>query len=414
MLCRKFDPRKDSAAAHRIWEETGWLEQGSKESLELSLVACSSWVAELAGEVECLVLTAPGSIRYLLQDLPLVSVCAVVTGRAGRKQGLATFLTARAVAEAAEEGAKVVGLGMFEEGFYNRLGFGTGSYEHIIHFSPSRLITSVEYRPPKRLTPGDYKEIHTSRLQRQKQHGCCTIYSAELTKSHMLEYKNGFGLGYYDGPNLSHHVWFSIEGPVEGGAYQVEWLSYRNWHQFLELLGVIQSLGDEVMTISLMEPPGIQFQNFICKPLLGRRFNLSGGAGVTVGGADYRAEAQANWQMRITDLEGCLAQTQLSGPEVRFNLEMNDPIQDFLDPAREWRGIGGQYIVTFGPRSSAEPGYDPKLPTLTGSVGTFTRMWLGVLSASALSATGSLHGPPELLAKLDGFCLPAPHPDWPI
>ena len=407
MIYRKFDPQKDSPAVYRIWEETGWLEEGSKESLQLSLEACSSWVAELAGEVECLVQTAPGSMRYLLQELPFSSVCAVMTGRAGRKQGLATFLTALAVAEAAREGAMIVGLSMFEEGFYNRLGFGTGAYEHIIRFNPSRLLTTAEYRPPKRLTTADYKEIHTCRANRLMRHGCCTIFSPELTKAHMLEYRNGFGLGYYDEQKgqLSHHVWFSIEGPVERGTYRVEWLSYRNWQQFLELITVIQSLGDEVVTIGLMEPPGIQFQSLVHKPIMGRRFNLSGST-------EYQIEAHANWQMRMTDLRGCLEKTQLNGEEVRFNLKLNDPIEEFIDRNQKWRGIGGEYVINLGPRSGAKPGMDPKLPTLTASVDTFTRMWLGVLSASALSATGSLHGPPELLSKLDAFYLPTPHPDW--
>jgi len=407
MIFRKYDPQQDRPAVCRIWEETGWLEEGSKESLQLSLEACSSWVAELTGEVECLVQSAPGSMRYLLQELPFSSICAVMTGRAGRKQGLATFLTALAVAEAASEGAMIVGLSMFEEGFYNRLGFGTGAYEHIIRFNPSRLVTTAEYRPPKRLTTADYREIHTCRANRLRRHGCCTIFSPELTKAHMLECKNGFGLGYDDESKgqLSHHVWFSIAGLVERGAYRVEWLSYRNWRQFLELVAVIQSLGDEVATMNLTEPPGIQFQSFVHKPFMERRFNLSGNA-------EYQIEAYANWQMRIIDLHGCLEQTHLNGEEVSFNLELDDPIQEFLGRDQKWRGIGGRYVVTLGPRSGAKPGTDPKLPTLTASVNDFTRMWLGVLSASALSATGALHGPPELLSKLDAFYLPTPHPDW--
>jgi GNAT superfamily N-acetyltransferase len=407
MTCRKFDARKDRAAVDRIWEETGWLEEGSAESLELCLRACSSWVAELEGEVECLVLTAPGSMRYLRRDLSFASICAVATGRAGRKQGLATLLTARAVAEAALEGANVVGLGMFEQGFYDRLGFGTGSYEHIIRFNPSRLVTTAEYRPPKRLTTADYRMIHACRLKRMKQHGCCSIFSPELTRAHMLEYKSGFGLGYYDGPGgeLSHHVWFSIEGPVEGGTYRVEWLSYQSWQQLIELLAVVKSLGDEVAAITLTEPSGIQFQSFVHKPLKGRRFNLGHGA-------EYQIEAQANWQMRLTDLAGCLQKTQLIGTEVRFNLKLHDPIEDFLDHDQQWRGIGGQYVVTLGSSSGAEPGEDPALPVLSASVGAFTRMWLGVLSASALSASGGLAAPSSLLDSLDSLCLPAPHPDW--
>ena len=159
--------------------------------------------------------------------------------------------------------------------------------------------------------------------------------------------------------------------------------------------------------ISMTEPPGVQLQNFVHKPFMGRRFSLGKNT-------EYQIEAHANWQMRLTDLEGCLAQTHLKGHEVRFNLELNDPIEDFLDRDQEWRGVGGQYIATLGPRSGAEPGLNPKLPTLAASVGTFTRMWLGVLSSSALSASGSLQASQDLLSKLDAFYLPTPHPDWTI
>ena len=53
------------------------------------------------------------------------------------------------------------------------------------------------------------------------------------------------------------------------------------------------------------------------------------------------------------------------------------------------------------------------LPTLKASVGAFTRLWLGVLSANGLAVTDQLSGPPDLLGELDrAFLLPQPHPDW--
>jgi len=43
----------------------------------------------------------------------------------------------------------------------------------------------------------------------------------------------------------------------------------------------------------------------------------------------------------------------------------------------------------------------------------FSRLWLGVRSATSLSWTDELSGSPDLLAKLDHIlCLPSPASDW--
>ena len=96
-----------------------------------------------------------------------------------------------------------------------------------------------------------------------------------------------------------------------------------------------------------------------------------------------------------------MAKTRLDGPTARFNLVLKDPIEKYLDADAPWRGLSGEYVITLGPESSAEPGADPALPTLTASVGAFTRMWLGVRPATGLAVTDDLDGPPELLSALD-------------
>jgi NAD(P)-dependent dehydrogenase (short-subunit alcohol dehydrogenase family) len=51
--------------------------------------------------------------------------------------------------------------------------------------------------------------------------------------------------------------------------------------------------------------------------------------------------------------------------------------------------------------------------TATASVGAFSRLWLGVRSATSLSWTDEFSGSPDLLAKLDHIlCLPSPASDW--
>jgi len=70
-------------------------------------------------------------------------------------------------------------------------------------------------------------------------------------------------------------------------------------------------------------------------------------------------------------------------------------------------------VIQLGEESSARQERDEALPTLLASVNAFTRLWLGVRSASVLAWSDDLSGPPELLATLDRtLCLPSPQVDW--
>jgi hypothetical protein len=218
---------------------------------------------------------------------------------------------------------------------------------------------------------------------------------------------NGFGLGYADGPQgeLSHYLWGETSA-AEGGPYRILWMVYRTAGQFLELMALIKSLGDQVRLVTMREPPGIQLQDLLEKPGQIRTITQQ---------SKYEnvMRAFAYWQMRILDVPACLAQTRLPYGEVRFNLALSDPIESFLEEEAPWRGVAGEYIATLGPSSGAEAGTDPDIPTLEASVGAFTRMWLGVRPASGLAITDELSGPPELLEALDAiFRLPDPKPDW--
>jgi len=233
------------------------------------------------------------------------------------------------------------------------------------------------------------------------------IAPAGLTRYEMAETKNGFGLGYRregDG-TLTHYVWMSAPN-VERGPYTVQWAAYQDYDQLLELLAVLHNLGDQVHLVRMREPQGIQLQDLIVQPFKGQNVTAR---------SDYaqRIIAEAYWQMRICDLEACLARTRLPGEAVRFNLELGDPIEALLPEDAPWRGVAGRYVVTLGPSSGAERGWDASLPTLTATVNAFTRMWLGVRPATGLAATDDLSGPPDLLQALDSaLCLPEPKPDW--
>jgi GNAT superfamily N-acetyltransferase len=406
---RPYDPETDLVAARRIWHEVGWIDKGNDshdEGFKLFSEGYDGLVATLNGEPECYVATGPGSMRYLGVDLPYSVVAAVTTSHVARRQGLAKRLTAAAVAQAAAAGAQVSALGMFDQGFYNRLGFGTGGYEHWLAIDPAHLEVPVEARTPIRLGTDDWEKIHGSRLARRRGHGGCTIDTTAASRAEMLWASNGFGLGYADGPGgeLTHHIWFSAKD-MENGPLSAWWMSYQSWDQFLELMALLANLGDQVQLVRFREPAGIQLQDLIRQPFRRRRISMK---------SEYEtaSRAAAYWQIRICDLEGCVGAVRVDGDPVRFNLSLADPIADLLDDA-PWRGVGGDYVVELGTESSVVRGTGAALPTLTADIGAFSRLWFGVLPATGLAVTDELAAPAELLGALDrALRLPPPKPDW--
>lgn len=404
---RDYVKERDKDAVYRIWYETGWLKKEQKEAMDLFLEGSKEiLVADIDGEPECLVTTVPAVIQYQDNELPLSCITAVTTSRIARKQGFASKLAAKAVARDVSQGFIVSGLGMFEQGFYNRLGFGTGSYEHWYSFDPSTVDVDVEPRVPKRITAEDWEDVYKNLKNRMKKHGYVTFTEKKGTKGMLKWDEKSFGLGYYDDDGeLSHHIWFVVKDTHQG-PYWVRWMAFQNYDQFLELMGLIKNLGDQVKLISMNEPSGIQLQDLLKEPFRRRRVTEKSKF-------ENRLSASAYWQIRINDLQRCLEKTSFDGDEVDFNLKLHDPIEELLENDPSWKGISGRYVVHMGKKSWAEEGEDMSLPTLEADVGAFSRMWLGVRPATGLSVTDKLSGPKDLLEKLDKIiCLPDPHPDW--
>lgn len=412
MNIEAFDADRDREAVHRIWSEVGWTELDNPNrvaAMDAIIDAGKGWVVRQNGEAECAVFTAPGDLDYLGERLPLGGVSAVTTSRVARKQGYALKLTAHAVAEDAAAGAIVENLGMFEQGYYDQLGFGSGNYAHWVRFDPQRLRVAGVERIPERLTIEDLEEIHAARLARRRAHGSCSFHSANLTRQRMLNAPGGFGLGFRDGPDgeLSHFFW-AYTTAAEYGPYTVLFYAFRTGDQFLELMGLLKNLGAHVQRIGIIEPPGIQIGDLIDRPIRNYLTTLHTEQQLGV-------RSLQMWQLRINDVVKCLERTHLACDEFRFNLKLHDPIEARLPDNAPWRGTGGGYVVTLGKYCAAEPGQDSTLDTLEADVPAFSRLWLGVRPASGLAVTANLRGSEALLAHLDqAFRLPAPKRNWPF
>lgn len=409
MTYRDYDPERDAKAVRRIWKECGWIRDEERDGVYVDSVfkaANDALVATIDDTPECAVHGMYGEIRYLAESLRMGAVTAVTTSHVSRKLGFAGELTARLLARQAEAGMEVSALGMFEQGFYDRLGFGTGAYEQWIRFDPATLTVSKTFRPPKRLQVNDYAAVHQALCNRRQNHGDVVIYPPELIQIDMGLTPEPFGLGYFDGPggSLSHFIWGSTKG--EHGPYTIKLSAWQNAEQLLELLALLKSLGDQVGQVGMLETGVIQLQDLLKQPIRTRR---------TTRDSQFANDSSsvAYWQLRILDLGACLAKTRLNTPTVEFNLDLHDPVQSYLDDGRNWRGISGNYVVRLGADSRAVKGEDPALPTLSASVNAFSRMWFGIRPASSLAITDNLSGDGELLERLDASLrLPKAHLGW--
>ena len=430
---RPYERQRDLKAIQRIWYEIGWIDSEAGARAVADFVSTGSCLtAALDGEAECMAHATLGSMRYanlwrnprlnaglsseLNEDLPACVVTAVMTSRVARRLGLALQLTARQIAAGALDGAAVAILGVFDQGFYDRLGFGTGSYEHAIWFDPSTLRVDAPFRPPKRLTKDDWRAIHGAMMTRRRGHGGCLLPEPELMKAELGLNPNGFGFGYETGGRLTHCVWL-VASKVAHGPYRMKILAFQDGSQLMELLAFFKSLGDQISLIEVPEPSGIQLQTLLDQPFRHRR---------NTDKSDYAAyhETAAWWQLRMLDVAACVERRHWPGEEVRFNLVLTDPVTDFLTEG-SWRGCGGDYWISIGPSSHAEPGCRDDLPTLRATVGAFSRLWFGVAPATGLAITDGLRvenarnpgpfdqDPPHLLERLDAaLCMPQPRTGW--
>ncbi|MBT3275463.1 MAG: hypothetical protein HN368_20070 [Spirochaetales bacterium] len=405
-IIRKYSEKKDKKAARRIWTECGWLsdDKKEKEAFDLFISSSPATVFEHAGAAECLVLSTPARLRYLEKDLSYSAITGVTTSRIARNLGAASLTLAQALRQDVEAGAVVSGLGIFEQGFYNRLGYGSGNYEHWLGFDPAWLVALPKPEVPSRFDVSNWKAIHQARLNRRKSHGAVDLLPPEVSRTDMMWLKNSFALGYKKGGRITHCVVMHAS-ELESGPYSVSWMSYQNLRQFRELLAVIRSLGDQVRQIRMREPQEIQMQDFIRKPFQLQSITKSG---------KYEAGSKAfsYWQMRILQLKPCIAAIKCRD-DLQFNLTIEDPIGQFLPKGTGWKGCQGEYTVTFGSKSSIKKGFTAGLDTLTATIGDFTRYWLGVLSAEALNISGKFDGPDDLLKTLDRINpAPTPAPEW--
>ncbi len=400
---RWFDRARDLDAVKRIWREVGWAEDRDDElAMEDFFSIGSTLTGVIDGEAECAVHTTPGLIRLDQTDLNLCAVTAVTTSRIGRKRRFAQRLTATQLACGAEAGAAVSALGMFEQGFYDRVGFGAGSYQNVITFDPATLTVDVPLGTPVRLDTDDWRDMHGAVCRRARVHGGVVLHPAEVMAFETMVTENGFGLGFRDDDDtLTHFMWCETKSP-EFGPLRVTVIAYETPAQMMELLAMLRSLGDQIRSVEITEPAHIQLQDWLDKPFRSRGVSRN-----SVHAGSHRAPSW--WQLRILDVPACVAALSAAREVPPFRLQLSDPASDVL--AGAWPGVSGTYTVRLGEASEAKLEDQAKLPTVVASVNAFSGLVFGIAPASVLALADDFAAPEDLVAQLDrGICLPPARP----
>ena len=403
---RDYLPEKDTVDVKKIMLEIGWLDKDSSENdkhLKAFFGTGRTLLGSINNSVECLAASMDGDMVYIDQPLKLSAVTSVITGMTVRRQGIALNVTSHLLAQDASAGAHVAMLGVFEQGFYDRLGFGAGTYSHRIAFDPSDLRRGP-VRQAIRLSLKDAEEMHNSMLKRKRGHCGINIHSPKFTIGELNTFSAKFiGLGYRDKDTGELTHFFSGSTSGENGPLYVEWLVWRDHEQLRELLALISSLGDQIWVADLPEPRDLELQNMVSWPLKQRPLTPRDNRGTT-----YRAGTRSycSWELRILDMQECVSRFKSPYDTVKFNLEVDDPLVQMLaDTDYTWRGIQPKWTIQLGPKSSAEPGHKARLPLLKTTISAFSRLWMGAAKASALTLTDKFEAPEELITALDANIL---------
>ena len=408
MTLRPYNSNNDGKDLFRVIRECGWPDPEKNKALQEAwknfAESGNADVAEWKGHVEASITSHRGSIRMMDRELPLCAVTSVCVGHILRRTGTASKLTARLLAREASE-CSVAALGMFDQGFYDKLGFGAFPYTYTVSVDPNTLMVPSLKRRPVRLSHADIDRMLKNILKRRINHGQVQISLREFFMLSLHEIEDGFGIGFEnDDGEITHHMWMAAKS--ENGPYNVYWMIYEDYDGLMELLSFMKSLSDQVNCFKFTEPYGMQIQDLLLRPFRTREISAEG---------KYRNEITAeSWQQaRILNMEKTFAVIRIPHGQIDFNLDLNDPIESSLPEDSEWRGLGGQWTIRIGEQvSTATQGHQNNLPLLRASVNALTRLVFGVQMASSLSVLDDFSAPNDLIESLDeSLRLPNPNMD---
>ena len=395
----------DLPSVTRMWREVGWIEHDSErqaEALGRLLQYGAARVGVVAGDAECLVHRTPGTIRYDGVDLPLCAITAVTTSPIARNLGLASRMTAEAIAAGAIDGAAVAALGMFEQGFYDRFGMGTLAYVDHLLLRPgeaARRPAPAGARPchPRRLDGGrrPHGPSGPAARQRQPRSARGAPGRAGLGRGSLPRVRVPWRRRSADGVHRRHQR--RRARAVQGAAARLR--GRRRPARPARPAAVARRAA----------APGADGRAR-GDPAPGPHRPAHPGRGAR----RPRPPGVAHGRWRGTSSGSSTsrrASRRAPGRATRCPSTSSSPTRSARPTwtGRAWPATTRSRSVRRRPSSQ---GTGADLPVLRASIGALSRLWFGVRPATGLTVTDDLTGPPELLEALDrALVLPPPLPE---
>lgn len=399
MDIRAYEAERDRAHVERIWREVGWItDDDGAAALPHFLDGGHVTVGLADGEAECCVSIHDATWRQDRTDLACALVSSVTTSWVGRRRGFAGTMLRRQLVAAAGRGDAVSVLGMFDQGFYDRLGFGTGASVLRHQFDPDTLRIDVAPRPVRRLGVDDVPAVHDLLQRRPRTHGGVVVHDEGFTRGEYLWTEERMTLGLHDEDGRLVGVLIG-KATGEHGPLEVYVLVGETSDELLELVGLLRQLGDQYRLVWLADPPELVLEDLLDQPYR-HRFTSKGAA------HPHQITAGAWWQLRVLDLVAVTAALPASSTDVTVVVDVQDPLAAGDDG---WDGVHGRWRLSFGAAPTAER-TDAAADIVAGA-GAVSRLLTGVAKASHLALSDHLDGPPDVLAALDdAITLPEPQP----
>ena len=144
---------------------------------------------------------------------------------------------------------------MFEQGFYDRLGFGSGGYEHKLTFDPATLTVPIPDRIPVRISTDQALEVHDLMARRTRGHGGIVVSEPQALAAEMACLESPVALGYRNEDGRLTHALLGESKNAK--SVNITHLLAEEPNQLLELLGLIRAQSDQWASVRIPE-----LQNF--------------------------------------------------------------------------------------------------------------------------------------------------------
>lgn len=460
MEFRVVNAKPDLEQLKLLWKDAAW--DAELEDYEAALrhliPHTHSLVADDDRGIAAVVASMGGEFQFLESSLPMSVVLSVLSAAHARRQGHSAELLTILLQQEQTRGAVVAVLGAFDQGYYDKLGFGTGGYDPVMVMNPAALRIPSHARRAldhpsvriRRITNADSEALFASWVRHKRYHGACTAKNVGFVSAMMHGMAGqGFGLAICEGSGTNEHIAAHFFGKRLGeGKLDILWACADTPARYLQLLEVIHRLSDQLEQVKLTPPPYIALHDLLARPLRD---------GIVHTGHPF--DDALLWQLRILDIPRAIHAVRLPIAEtVHFTLRITDPVEKYA-PA-DWTGCAGDYAVQLGEESRCVPlksqgeswgnaqqgewgetregawsesrgntqggargntqdnAQDNAQEAqgeavLDASIGAFSRFWSGALRPSALSHSDHFHASEELIAQLERvYSVPTPFRMW--